>query len=305
METINSLDELWPIPETPRHLVYLTEDGFKFSIFDMRPHTYLTSQYAPDDCHFLYLGGEERNNVFGNNIFNRIYGYGGDDFLYGGSGKDIIFGGTGNDRIWGFDGNDTLHGGDGHDIIYGLAGNDFITGGESNDLLLGGGGADTIHGGFGNDLIKGDEGNDILYGSDGIDLITGDSGDDIIFGGAGDDLLLGDTGSNIISSGAGSDWVFLELLDQLNIVTDFSDEDFIVLNVTDGIEATLEGIRSDLHIRWETGQFQDRQTGTNDVNIDDMIIYHSTGEESLTSEYIVMVLEDYTDPLNVGDFALI
>lgn len=186
-----------------------------------------------------------------------------------------------------------------------MGGDDYISGGDQDDFIIGGTGNDTIDGGTGNDFIRGGEDNDIIYGYDGDDLISGDSGDDFIYGGAGDDHLLGDTGTNIISSGAGSDRIYLDLIDQLNIVTDFVKGDAIAVDVTEGIVNTLDAIRSDLNIRWEAGQYQVTETGTNDVNIDDLIIYHSTGSKDLADEYILMVLEDYTDPLNVGDFALI
>ncbi|NDA08087.1 MAG: calcium-binding protein [Alphaproteobacteria bacterium] len=148
VQKITSLDELWSIPETVRNLVYLSEGGLKFTIFDYRPFDYLITQSAPDDCHFIYLGGESRNVVFGNDTFNRIHGYGGDDILYGGENLDFIFGGSGNDRIRGYDGNDKLHGGHGHDSVHGMEGDDFITGGYGNDILFGHEGDDEIHGGY-------------------------------------------------------------------------------------------------------------------------------------------------------------
>ena len=280
VQKITSLDELWPIPETVRNLVYLSEGGLKFTIFDYRPFDYLITQSAPDDCHFIYLGGESRNVVFGNDTFNRIHGYGGDDILHGGENLDIIFGGSGRDHIWGYDGNDKLHGGHGHDSIDGMEGDDFITGGYGNDILLGHLGDDEIHSGYGNDVVRGGEDNEILYGFDGIDLITGDSGDDINFGGRGDDFIYGHVGTNIVTSGEGRDTIFLKMGDELHLVTDLTSDDNLAVIINNESGLSIDEILSRLDIPWETGQYQWHASDTNDANIDDIIIYQKAGTDT-------------------------
>ncbi|GEM_PF-938055 len=304
VQKITSLDELWPVPETPRNLFYMSEGGVKFTIFDFRPFDYLSTQFAPDDNPFVFLGGESRNIVYGNDTFNRMYGYGGDDILHGGDSLDIVFGGSGNDRLWGYDGNDKLHGGTGNDMINGMDGDDFITGGHSNDLLSGGKGDDTIHGGYGNDFIQGGEDDDILYGFDGIDVITGNSGDDIIFGGRGGDFIYGDAGTNVITSGEGKDLIFVQMGDETHLVTDFTSDDNLAFIINDERGLSIDEILFQLDIRWEIGQYQDTVTDTNDVNIDDTIIYHRLGTETQVDDLVVVVLEDYSVPLTVEDFAV-
>lgn len=307
--TITSLDEVWPVPETARTLLYFTECGSKFTIFDVRPIKYSLTQEAPDDTYFVFLGGDGQNHVVGNNVFNRIYGYGGDDILHGGSNFDIIFGGSGNDRIYGYDGNDKLDGGFGSDTIYGMPGNDFISGGGHDDFLFGGKGDDTIHGGLGNDFIQGGEDNDILYGYRGIDVIAGNGGDDIIFAGRGPDWIWGGTGTNTINTGTGKDLIWVEsragLKDGLHIVTDFTKDDDIAVSLPISDQSSLGEILFHLDIRWETGQYQDYLSSTNDVDTGDAIIYRTNGTERLDDDYVFIVLEDYDVSLTAGDFSIL
>jgi T1SS-143 domain-containing protein len=86
--------------------------------------------------------------------------------LLGASGSpDIVQGTAANDnltatpagsifeRLYGYDGDDTLDGGSGNDLLVGGAGNDTLTGGTGNDILIDGNGADIFNGGAGNDII--------------------------------------------------------------------------------------------------------------------------------------------------------
>ena len=59
-------------------------------------------------------------------IFERLYGYEGDDTLDGGTGNDLLMGGSGNDTLNGGVGNDILIDGNGTDILDGGAGDDII-----------------------------------------------------------------------------------------------------------------------------------------------------------------------------------
>ena len=250
VQKITFLDELWPVPETPRNLFYMSEGGVKFTIFDFRPFYYLSTQYAPDDNPFVFLGGESRNIVYGNDTFNRMYGYGGDDILHGGDSFDIVFGGSGNDRLWGYDGNDKLHGGTGIDLIYGMGGDDLMTGGHGNDILT------------------------------------------------------GDAGTNMITSGEGKDLIFVQKGDETHLVTDFTSDDNLAVIIGDDTELSIDEILFQLDIRWEIGQFQDTASGTNDENIDDIIIYQRVGTETQADDLVVVVLEDYNEPLTAEDFTV-
>lgn len=119
--------------------------------------------------------GNSSNNTIsghlhGGNLYDTIYGYGGDDTLNGGNGNDTLYGG---------DGADDLDGGAGDDLLYGEAGNDALTGGTDNDLL---------DGGAGNDTMTGNAGNDIYVYTAGLDTITDNGGTDTLRMGSGIDV---------------------------------------------------------------------------------------------------------------------
>ncbi|WP_371395684.1 cadherin-like domain-containing protein [Fretibacter rubidus] len=164
-----------------------------------------------------FFGSWGSDTIEANNLNNKIFGFGGNDFLYGFGGNDTIFGGSGNDFIDGGSGRDDLYGGWGNDTVYGGTGNDYISGGFGNDHLFGENGNDYISGGWGHDDIYGGAGRDRLYGGSGNDFIDGGDGNDriyggwdhdTIFGGAGNDRLFGDSGNDYIDGGAGSDRAF-------------------------------------------------------------------------------------------------
>ena len=127
-----------------------------------------------------------------------------------------VFTGTGdpNDKAYngsGADGNNVMNGGNGMDTLQGGAG---------TDTLNGGNGTDTLYGGTGNDLLNGDSSTDDLYGGSGNDTIYGfnsgsggDAGDKIV-GGFGADTLTG--------NGGGDTFVYLDVRDTGDTITDFS-----------------------------------------------------------------------------------
>ncbi|WP_340315240.1 calcium-binding protein [Rhizorhabdus argentea] len=110
-----------------------------------------------------FLGGEGKDQVYGDAQANTIigagandtlYGGGGNDKLYGGTGNDVIDGGTGQNQIFGGDGNDTIYGGNGGSSLSGNAGADVIIGGSGNDLIIGGTGIDSLTGNGGDDVFR-------------------------------------------------------------------------------------------------------------------------------------------------------
>ena len=91
-----------------------------------------------------------------------------------------------------------------HDMT--LVGNklaNLITGTDQDDIIDGGAGKDTIDAGAGNDSLNGGTGNDSLIGGKGNDTLTGGSGADIF----------------VYNKGDGND-----------IITDYTDDDKIVIN---------------------------------------------------------------------------
>ena len=73
----------------------------------------------------------------------------------------------------------------------------------------------------GKDTLTGSKESDILYGEDSNDIIKGVEGEDIIGGGAGDDTLTG---------GAETDYFVFSLDEGIDTVSDFSEEDQIIID---------------------------------------------------------------------------
>jgi Ca2+-binding RTX toxin-like protein len=174
-------------------------------------------------------GTKNADVLFGSDMPDDIFGYGGDDLIITGTAFTYVHGGDGNDRIdatlgsgesYGEDGNDKIWGGDRNDKIVGGDDDDYIVGGEGDDQLYGDGtlgtlgdgdGDDTIYAGKGNDSLHGGEGDDNLYGEDGDDYLWGGAGKNNLYGGAGDDeLRSGDSGhfsdpTDTLRGGTGND----------------------------------------------------------------------------------------------------
>ncbi len=204
----------------------------------------------------------------------------GDDVLYGDDRYNILRGWEGNDTIISGNGNgdilagrgSTLYGGKGHDVLdssnvldatigivmYGNEGADSLTGGKGNDVLFGGFGNDTLDGGAGGlddiasyrletasvkvDLVKGisigkDSGTDTLFniesvngtnfkdtliGNDQNNVLQSFKGRDTLIGGAGDDTLIGGVGNDKIQTGVGNDNIMLDSLTGVDRISDFS-----------------------------------------------------------------------------------
>jgi VCBS repeat-containing protein len=138
------------------------------------------------------------------------------------------------DIINGFGGDDTINAGDATDQVYGGTGNDIINGGDNSDLLYGQAGIDTIHGNQIADDIYGGSDGDFLFGDAGADNIYGGSGADSINGGVDNDILIGGYGADQLTGGGGNDtFVYLDLKDTNDTITDFNSGDHIDLSAID------------------------------------------------------------------------
>lgn len=110
-----------------------------------------------------------------------------------------------------------------------MLGNDRVEGSSGNDVLSGYAGSDIMDGAGGNDALAGDWGNDWLRGGAGRDQLTGGAGSDRLVGGAGSDQLTGGAGADHFVFGTASESVGRNR----DIVTDFSEQDFINLRAID------------------------------------------------------------------------
>jgi len=187
----------------------------------------------------------ETNNTFGTrhpDVSNKLQGTlfmgSGDDYVENGALIGNVNLGNGNDfynglrlngeissngRVAGGRGDDTVFGGDFDDQFYGQGGRDVLNGHGGQDYLLGGGGNDSLRGG--NDA-------DTLRGAGDDDLLSGGNGDDRIVGGSGADALLGGHGHDRMTGGPGADRFVFNKRAGNDTITDFSDEDVIVISNT-------------------------------------------------------------------------
>jgi serralysin len=157
------------------------------------------------------IAGASDDELYGNEVGNRLDAGGGHDIVWGDAGADTIIGGGGNDHLYGqspsggTDSADSISGDDGSDYLQGNAGGDTLDGGNGSDRINGGGADDVIFGSAGNDTVNGNLGADTISGDDGNDSLRGGQGADSIAGGAGDDRISGDLGTDLLSGGAGAD----------------------------------------------------------------------------------------------------
>ena len=169
--------------------------------------------------------------------FENVIGGDQKDEIRGDNKRNVLVGGKGSDTLWGQDGNDVLIGGDHSDTLKGGIGDDTLIGGHGVDDLDGGAGKDTIvmnhkeHGASdfkvdlkagksygksaGNWVLEdnfrnienatGGDLNDLLVGSDGANVLNGGKGNDTLKGRGGDDVLISGTGVDQLDGGKGYD----------------------------------------------------------------------------------------------------
>jgi Ca2+-binding RTX toxin-like protein len=129
-------------------------------------------EFAGGNGNDILGGGAAGDRIYGNDGYNWIEGYAGDDLLFGGNAMDVLLGG---------DGRDLLYGNEGVNWIEGNAGADNLYGGNVQDTLLAGTENDNVYGNGGDDLIVGGSGSDRLYGAGGADVIWGDDANGMSF----------------------------------------------------------------------------------------------------------------------------
>ena len=213
----------------------IAEGGQTFFVF--HPGTASLVGIAYDVTIENIIGGNQGNNIEGNdadnrliggNFFDSLTGWGGDDHLegrggfdglYGKSGNNWLDGGAGGDQLYGGDGVDTLLGGSGSDLMYGYESDDFLDGGLGNDTMFGGAGNDTYVISAAGDIIN-EESNkdtdDVVHSTVTINLTTLSQGaieHAVLLGAAainvtGNDKnnqLTGNSGANKLDGGVGAD----------------------------------------------------------------------------------------------------
>ena len=206
-----------------------------------------------------------------------------------------------------------IEGGDGNDVLTGGSKEDILDGGEGNDILDGGKGNDVLDGGEGNDILDGGKGNDVLSGGGGNDELDGGKGNDVLDGGSDANVLIGGKDDDVFVLNQGS-----ENDDEVYFadVVDFraSDEnDRIRIEVAD--EATVDSImnavdplttlKNMVRIEWtQDGNHDYGSANPSDSNgtPDDTII---RSRETTETTEVVMVLQDYSAPLDFAHFEIV
>jgi hypothetical protein len=181
----------------------------------------------------------------------------GNDNVSTGGGNDFIQAGNGNSNLSGESGNDTIIAGDGSNNVDGGSGNDAVTVGNGNNNLATASGSDTVVAGNGDNAIDAGSGHDQVTAGDGDNLLSTASGNDVVTAGDGNNTLsagsgndtvtVGDgnnelnggsgfdafavgSGDNTLTGGSGGDTFFFPADLGNNLITDFGNNDTIVLD---------------------------------------------------------------------------
>jgi VCBS repeat-containing protein len=202
------------------------------------------------------------------------------------------------DNITGGSAAQNIDGKGGNDTIYGAAGNDSITGNNGNDTLYGQAGVDTINGNNGDDAMYGGSSGDTLIGGNDLDTMYGGSGNDTMDGQGGDDHLIGGFGADTLTGGGDNDvFVYLDVRDTNDTITDFTAGDKIDFSAIDANPAqagdqgfAFGGTTATAHGVWYA------QSGAN------VIVYLDTDGNTATAE-LSLTLNGVTS-LNAADFLL-
>lgn len=181
-----------------------------------------------------YTDGDD--TIFGYELPDLLYAFGGNDQIGSRAGDDTIRAGTGDDLVNGGEDADLIHGEGGNDELQGDVGRDSIFGGNGDDTISSwrlegfgdeaiwsSGGGDLLHGGAGNDRITDGDGSSQIFGDGGDDLLSGGAGLDTLYGGDGMDRLLGNEGRDQLYGGRGHDRFSKGIDGSVDTIHDFQD----------------------------------------------------------------------------------
>jgi Ca2+-binding RTX toxin-like protein len=186
------------------------------------------------------LGSQQDDVLIGNQLANRIEGFGGNDVLIGNAGADILDGGAGNDTVSylrdtsvsidlstgtaidGFGDTDTL------------ISIENVTGSAGDDKIVGNADANIIFAGAGNDTVSGRGGNDILFGEAGKDILQGEADNDVLVGGADADVLDGGDGNDTASYATSTAGILANLATKTGAFADAQGDRFISIENLEG-----------------------------------------------------------------------
>jgi Ca2+-binding RTX toxin-like protein len=181
---------------------------------------------------YIYGSLNKSDTLSGDEGFDVLVGYGGDDYLYLGAGGGTAYGDLGffyNSSEYDYVGNDVGVGaedadnfimGGGNDAAYGYGGRDYLLGEGGNDTLIAGDGNDVIYGGAGMNFMYGDGGDDVFISEGSTDQMEGGTGHNYYYrygagtsystGGAGIDEFIGDAfaSNDTVVGGAGNDYLY-------------------------------------------------------------------------------------------------
>lgn len=167
-----------------------------------------------------YSSSTAKTTLIGNDLNNRIVGFGCNDTLYGGGGNDILSS-DGNYRP--ISGSSVMYGGTGDDLYYLSSPKDKVIEnyGEGQDSVavmfsysikdLSNVENIFVNGSITSSLVlTGNERSNSITGSYGNDTLIGGGGNDAISGGSGSDRLIGGAGQDYMSGGSGADRLYYE-----------------------------------------------------------------------------------------------
>ena len=220
---------------------------FYATLLDILPTygTFKNIEYVSDSVYGVdFRGDNKANTFFGNNGYNRIKTFGGDDLVFTGKADDSVYAGEGNDQILVQGGRNYIDGGPHNDTVsyhrmdtgvnvmlanrdisqgdvlknietlQGTYFDDRLVGDDSNTLFLPLNGTNYIDTGGGNDTVITAGGQSEIWLRDGHNTVVLDDEPHSVYGGDGDDIIIipgaSNAGFNITDSG-GTDWIISQL----------------------------------------------------------------------------------------------
>ena len=305
-------------------------------LFGGTGHDKIDGGYGNDEL----FGEDGHDRLFGGFGDDELFGGDGRDLLSGGRGADTLDGGVGwdilsyeksgdsvvvnlatgeargrdadGDHFSNFEGlkgsffSDVLSGDDADNLLSGLNKSDELNGGGGNDVLLGGRGADTLNGGAGADLLIDNEGSSRFV----LERAEGSRAQDTVVSFLPDGRKVFEEFEDVLKHTLpqhwNEDWFIKDTLQ----VTLSSAE-------ADGFDFTLAGLKAAANIRWDADTFYIArpqtdvsshfftQEDTNDPNEKDTVFYYTHGTADTTDDEIIMVLEDFSTPIEMDMFTLL